>query len=99
MRTALNSSGRDDGEIALGVDEKVNVDKLIGEKSVVGVGKDGFELISSGGQVNLVVDGLKFSAGDFRGVVAVVSIDGKLNAGAELVVHVGKLILRQAENY
>ncbi len=83
----------------LGVDKKVDVDKLVGEKSVVGVGKNGFELVGAGRQVNLIVDGLEFSAGDFGGVVAVVGIDDKLNAGAELGVYLGKLILWQAENH
>ncbi len=78
----------------LGIDKKVDIHKLIGEKRVVGVGKHGFELISSSGQINLIVDGLKFPAGDFRGVVAVVRIDDKLHAGTELAVHIRELILR-----
>src|SRR5260370_6744737 len=48
--------------------------------------------------MNIVVDGLKLSAGVFRGVVGVVSIDVQRRAGTELAVHVRKLMLRQAEN-
>src|SRR6266481_10175018 len=99
LRAALNSCGGDDGEIALGIDKKVNVDKLVGEKRAVSVGKDGFQLVRSSGQINLIVNGLKFPAGNFRGVVAVVRIDDELHAGTELAVHVRKLILWQAENH
>jgi len=38
---------------------------------------------------------LQFPAGDFGGVVAVVGIDGKLNASMELGVYLRKLILRR----
>jgi len=48
---------------------------------------------------NLIVDGLEFSAGDFGDVVAVVGVDDKLGAGTEFGVHLGKLVLRQAENH
>jgi len=34
------------------------LDKLIREKSVVRIGKDGFQLVGSGGWINLIVDGL-----------------------------------------
>src|SRR5207249_10736010 len=61
---ALNGSSGNDGEIALGVDEQVHVDKLIGEKGVVGIAKDGLELIGPGSRINLIVNGLQFSTGD-----------------------------------
>src|SRR5207244_8360845 len=96
---ALNRGGRNNGEIVLDVHEKVDVDKLLGEEGVVGIAKYGFELVGSSGRVNMIVDGLEFSAGDFRGVVAVVGVDNELTAGTEVGVHIGKLILRQAENY
>ena len=83
----------------LDVHEKVDVDKLIGEEGVVGIGKNGFELVGSSSRINLIVDGLQFSGGDFRGVVAVVSVDNELNAGIKFGIHFGKLILGQAEDY
>src|SRR5260370_42524172 len=39
---ALNGSDGNDDEIALCTDEKMDIDKLIGEKSVVCITKDGF---------------------------------------------------------
>src|ERR1700676_2977592 len=62
LRTALNGSGGNDGEVVLGIDEKVDIDKLIGEKSVVRVRKHGFELVRAGGYVDLIVDGLELPA-------------------------------------
>src|SRR6266436_5926335 len=99
LRAALNGSSRNDGEIALGIDEKVHVDKLIGEKGVVGVAKDGLEFIGTGSRINLIVNGLQFSTADFGGVVAVIGIDGELVARTMLGVHLGKLILWQAKNH
>ena len=99
LGSALNGGGGDDSEIKLCVHEKVDIHKLIGEERVVGVVKYGFELVSSSRRINLIVDGLEPSAGDFRGVVTVKGIDDKLNAGTEFGVHLRKLVLRQAENY
>src|ERR1700682_227610 len=48
LGTALNGRGGNDGEVVFDIDEKVGIDKLIGEKSVVRVGKHGFELVRSG---------------------------------------------------
>ena len=96
---ALNGCSGNDGEIALGVDKKVHVDKLIGEKAVVGIAKDGLELIGPGSRINLIVNGLQFSTGDFGGVVAVIGIDGELDARTKLGVHLRKLILWQAKNH
>src|SRR2546429_654914 len=99
LRATLDGSGGNDGEIMFGVNKKVDVDELIGEKGVVDIAKDGLELVGPGGQINLIVDGLEFSGGNFGSVVAVVGIDHKLSAGAELGVHLGKLILWQTENH
>jgi len=52
---------------------------LVGEEPVVFVAEDGFELVGSGGHINLVVDGLEFAAGDFCAVVAVIGVDDQLN--------------------
>jgi hypothetical protein len=49
LGTALNGRGGNDGEVALGIDEKVDIDELIGEKSVVCVRKRGFEFVCAGG--------------------------------------------------
>ena len=84
LRATLNGSSGNYGQIAFDVDEKVHVDKLIGEKSVVGIAEDGLELIRSGSRINLIVDGLKFSAGDFDGVFTVVGIDNELNGAWRL---------------
>src|SRR5260370_2715777 len=97
LRAPLNSSCGNDDEIALCTDEKMDIDKLIGEKSVVSITKDGLQLICTSRQINLIVDGQEFSAGDFGGIVPVVRIYDKLNARPKLCIHVGKLILWQAE--
>src|SRR3984893_3880072 len=99
LGTALNGRGGNDGEVVLGVDEKVDIDKLIGEESVVRVRKHGFELVCAGGYVDLIIDGLELPASDFGGVIAVVGIDSKLDASMELGVYLRKLILRKTENY
>src|SRR6266446_4848474 len=86
LGAALNGGDRNDNEITFGVHEKVYVDELVGEERVVLVAEDGLELVSSGGYINLVVDGLKFARGDFCLVVAIIGIDGKLNSRTELGV-------------
>ncbi len=99
LRTALDGGSRNDRKVVLGVHEKVDIDKLIREKHVVRVGKNGLQLVSSCGWINLIIDRLQFSAGDFGGVVAVVGVNDQLSAGTQLAVHYRKLILWQAENH
>src|SRR5713101_2799121 len=99
LRAALDSSGGNDGEIVLGIDQEVHIDKLIGEQCVVFVAEDGFELIRARGGIDLVVDGGELACGDLGRVVAVVGLNRKLRTGGELREDRRELILRKAENH
>ena len=77
----------------------MDVNELIREERVVRVRKRGFELVRSGGEINLVIDGEKLSSGNFRGVVAIVRFNRELHSRTQLGAHGRQLILRQTENY
>src|SRR5260370_340018 len=96
---ALNSWCRNDGQIVPGVHEKVHIHELIGEERVVHIGKNGFQLVRAGGEINLSVGGDKFSRSDLHLVFTIVGFDRELYARAQLGVHRRQLILRQTENY
>ncbi len=96
---ALNRRGGNNGEVVQRVNEQVDIHKLVRKERIISVGKHGLELVRPGGQVDLIVDGLEFSAGEFGSIVAVVGIHGELDPAMEFGVHLRKLILRQAENH
>src|SRR5260370_41286674 len=78
----------------------MGVDELVGKEAAVFVVEDSFQLIGTGGDINLVVDGEELAAGNFDGVIAVERFDSKIGVPlAQLVENLRELILRQRENY
>src|SRR5580765_5604796 len=76
----------------------MHVDELIREEHTVLIGKDGFEFVSAGGGINLIVDRGKLAVGNLVGVIAVIGFDGKLAAASEFRQDLLKLVLRQGED-
>lgn len=95
---ALDGGGGHDDQILLNVDEKMNIHKLIGEEQVLAVVEDGFELVSAGSGVDLVVDGEKFTGLDFVGVITVEGLDTELATAAQLRGDLRKLVLRKGKD-
>src|ERR1700730_12121137 len=93
LRAALNRGSGHNRDVALRVHQEVNVHKLVGKENVFIVVKNAFQFVGAGARVDLIVDGEKLAAGDFRGVLAVVGIHGKLPS-VKLAQNLRELILR-----
>src|SRR5262249_49737385 len=99
LRAALNGRSGNNSQVMLGVDQQMHVHKLIGKKRVVRIVETGFQLVGAGCGIDLIIDGEQLSRGNFLRVVAIISVDIELDAGAELGAHLGKLVLRQTEEH
>ena len=99
LRAALNRRKRNQTQIALGVHQQVGIHKLLWKENVVFVVEDRFELVGSGGGIDLIVDGEKFASGDFGGVVAVPGFGNELRTAMNFFEDLLELVLRQRENH
>ena len=61
----------------------MHVHELIGKQNVVFVAEHGFQFVSAGGGVDLIVDAGEGAGSDLGGIVAIEGIDGELPAGAQ----------------
>src|SRR5262249_50958678 len=78
--------------------QQVHIHELVGEKFVLGIIEDGFELVGSGGGIDLIVDGEQLSGGNLVGVIAVVGSHHQGRALFHALHDLRQLILRQSEN-
>ncbi len=100
LRTTLKRSERYQTKIVPGVHEEMSVDELVGKETAVFVVEDGFQLIGSGGDINLIVNGEELTAGDFGGVVSVERFYGQIGGSfAQFIEDLGQLVLWKRENH
>ena len=77
LRTALNGGHRDHRFAALGLDQNLGIDELVGEQRAVRVVEHGAHLDGAGGGADLAVRSHQAALGQFPAHAAVIHGDGK----------------------
>ena len=98
-RASLDGSGRNDGRVALDVEEHAHVDELAREQRGILVCELRLQLHGAGRRVDLVVRRQQSPRGELDLVCAVVSVDGKLLAGLQFLHHRGQTVFGNREHH